>query len=449
MRLDRHRVSIPVIGCRAVLATLSIPLLWLCMTANAEPLEGGSLTAIHAGVLLDVPGTPARQRQTILVEGERIREIRDGFLTAAQLSLTGETVTVVDLKDRFVLPGLIDAHVHLTLAHNDPRSEAELTGEEMLIDGIVNARLTLQAGFTTVRDVGARPHAWPVVVLRDAIAAGKIDGPRVLVAAASISATGGHGDLSGPADEPAGRRRSAGVCDGVAMCRRAVRRQFALGADLIKLNATGGGGERNGGKADPAAFFADELEAIVATAHSLGMKVAAHAHGTAGINAALAAGVDSIEHGSFLNGESIRLFNRAGAYLVPTLSVQERIAKEVGTAQGAARKRMRSFLDEHAANVGKAHSAGVRIALGTDAGVVPHGANARELQWYVKVGMTPSEALQAATVNAALLLGVAAGALEPGRYADLIALRGDPLADITALEAVSFVMKAGQIHKSR
>lgn len=420
------------------------------MAGAAHASEAGGLTAIHAGVLLDVPGTAARTRQTIVVEGERIREIRDGFLSAAQLSATPESVKVLDLRDRFVLPGLIDAHVHMTLAHNDPRSESELSGEEMLIDGIVNARSTLEAGFTTVRDLGARPHSWPVIVLRDAIADGKIDGPRLLVAGASISATGGHGDVSGPAHETVGRPQAWGVCDGAASCRRAVRRQFGQGADLIKMNATGGGGERNGGKADPPALFPDELESIVATAHSLGMKVAAHAHGTAGINAALAAGVDSIEHGSFLNGESLRLFAATGAFLVPTLSVQDRIAGEVSAAQGAMKERMQSFLAEHPANVGAAHGAGVRIALGTDAGVVPHGSNARELEWYVKVGMTPSDAIQAATVNAAQLLGIAAdaGTLKAGGFADLIAVQGDPLRDIGALRKVSFVMKSGRVHKA-
>ena len=240
------------------------------------------------------------------------------------------------------------------------------------------------------------------------------------------------------------------VCDGAASCRAAVRRQFKQGADLIKMNATGGGGERNGGKADPPAFFADEMAAIVATAHSLGMQVAAHAHGTAGINAALAAGVDSIEHGAFLNGESIRLFKDTGAFLVPTLSVQDRIAGQVDGAQGWMQVRMRNFLDEHPANAGAAYAAGVEIALGTDAGVVPHGGNAVELGWYVRVGMSNDDALQAATVNGARLLGMDAdaGTLEAGKYADLIAVAGDPLQDIDVLRRVGFVMKSGVVYKS-
>ena len=420
------------------------------VTVAAHGTESSGMRVIHAGTLLAVPGRPAKARQTIVIEDGRITDIREGFLTREQLPASLVPAEPIDLADRFVLPGLIDAHVHLTLVHNDARSEFELTGGEMLIDGIVNARATLQAGFTTVRDLGARPHSWPIVVLRDAIAGGVIAGPRVLAAGSSISATGGHGDVASHPDRVPDGLQSFGVCDGEASCRRAVRRQFKLGADLIKMNATGGGGERNGGKADPPAFFADEMTAIVATAHNLGMKVAAHAHGTAGINAALAAGVDSIEHGSFLNGESIRRFRNTGAILVPTLSVQDRIAGEVDGAAGSMKARIRSFLDEHPVNVGEAHVAGVEIALGSDAGVVPHGGNAAELGWYVRIGMSNADALKAATVNGARLLGIdtEVGTLEAGKFADLIAVRGDPLQEIDVLRQVSFVMKSGVVHKS-
>ena len=420
------------------------------MTDAVAAEESGKLTVIHAGTLLSVPGKPPKSRQTILIRDGRIVEIRDGLQSPQQLSPEPDAMEIIDLSDSFILPGLIDAHVHLTLAYNGDRSVFELTGEEMLMDGVVNARATLQAGFTTVRDVGARPHSWPLIVLRDAIEAGKIPGPRVFAAGNSISATGGHADYFDWPDHMLEGLETPGLCDDTGSCRRAVRRQFRQGADLIKINATGGGGERNGGRDDPPAFFTDEFATIVETARSLNLKVAAHAHGTAGINAALSAGVDSIEHGSFLDEESIRLFNATGAFLVPTLSVHNILLEEIGDATGMMKERVQSFLDEHPVNVGRAYNAGVRIALGTDAGVVPHGDNAHELEWYVSVGMTNADAIVTATVNAAELLGIEndAGTLDAGKSADLIAVRGDPLEDIAVLKEVIFVMKSGRIFKS-
>ena len=427
-------------------------LVWLGqdMTDAVIAAEPGKLTVIHAGTLLDVPGTPPKTRQTILIRDGRIMEIQDGLQTPQQLSRAREDIEIIDLTNSFILPGLIDAHVHLTLAHNDERSRFELSGEEMLIDGIINARSTLQAGFTTVRDVGARPHSWPVIVLRDAIEAGKITGPRILAAGNSISATGGHSDSLDRPDTVLTGIKSPGLCDDTGSCRRAVRRQFRQGSDLIKINATGGGGERNGGKDDPPAFFTDEFEAIVETAHSLNLKVAAHAHGTAGINAALKAGADSIEHGSFLDEEAIGLLKKTGTFLVPTLSVQDRIMGEINDATGMMKERMQNFLDDHPDNVGKAYNAGVNIALGTDAGIVPHGDNAHELEWYVRVGMTNPDAIITATINAAELLGIETdvGTLASGKSADLIAVRGNPLEDIAALKKVIFVMKSGHVYKS-
>lgn len=418
-------------------------------TDSQSSLLPKQVTLIHAGTLLISAAAPPRTRQTLHIEGTRIKAVHDGILTPEELGLAPENTGTIDLLDRFVMPGLIDAHVHLTLSPEREANQFETTGEEMLIEGIVNAGRTLRAGFTTVRDLGARPYSWPVIVLRDAIAEGRIDGPRVLVAGGSISATGGHADILGRPGKIASRLDTPGVCDGVPACRKAVRGQFRQGVDLIKINATGGGGERNGGKDDPPAFLGDELRALVETARSLRLKVAAHAHGTAGINAALEAGADSIEHGSFLDEASMALFLNRGAFLVPTLSVQDVIASEFEDAQGPMRSRMQDFLRHHPANVGRAYRSGVRIALGTDAGVVPHGQNARELEWLVKVGMTNADAIRAATAEAAELLGLAddAGSLEPGRLADLIAVRGDPLADIGALREVAFVMKAGRVQR--
>lgn len=418
-------------------------------TDSQSSLLPEQVTLIHAGTLLISAAAPPRTRQTLHIEGTRIKAVHDGILTPEELGLAPENTGTIDLLDRFVMPGLIDAHVHLTLSPEREANQFETTGEEMLIEGIVNAGRTLRAGFTTVRDLGARPYSWPVIVLRDAIAEGRIDGPRVLVAGGSISATGGHADILGRPETIASRLDTPGVCDGVPACRKAVRGQFRQGVDLIKINATGGGGERNGGKDDPPAFLGDELRALVETARSLRLKVAAHAHGTAGINAALEAGADSIEHGSFLDEASMALFLNRGAFLVPTLSVQDVIAKEIEGAEGPMRLRMRDFLRHHPENVGTAYRSGVRIALGTDAGVVSHGQNARELEWLVKVGMTNADAIRAATAEAAELLGLAddAGSLEPGRLADLIAVRGDPLADIGALREVAFVMKAGRVQR--
>ena len=403
------------------------------------------LTLVYAGTLLRAAGTPLETRRTLVIEGPTIKAVHDGVRTPGELGLEQEDPEVIDLLDRFVLPGLIDAHVHLTLNSDGQASPFELTGEEMLIDAIVNARRTLLAGFTTVRDLGSRPYSWPVLVLRDAVDEGRIEGPRILAAGSAISATGGHADVLERPAEITSRLPTPGVCDGIAACRQAVRRQFGAGADVIKINATGGGGERNGGEDDPPAFFDDELRALVETAHSLGLRVAAHAHGTAGINAALRAGVDSIEHGSFLDEASIRLFRQQDTFLVPTLSVQDRIAGEVDDAEGWMKARMQDFIRHHPANVGIAYGVGVKVALGTDAGVVPHGQNARELEWLVKVGMTNADALRAATQNAAALLGLEdeIGSLEPGKLADIIAVRGDPLEDVSVLRNVAFVMKSG------
>ena len=411
--------------------------------------EPQNVTLVHAGTLLSAAGTPPQTRRTLVIEGSRIKAIHDGVLSPEDLDLVQQNPEVVDLLDRFVLPGLIDTHVHLTLSIDQQKSPFELTGEEMLIDGVVNARRTLLAGFTTVRDLGSRPYSWPVMVLRDAIAQGRIEGPRILAAGSAISATGGHADVLNRPEKIASMLPTPGVCDGISACRQAVRRQFGRGADVIKINATGGGGERNGGKDDPPAFFDDELRALVETAHSLDLRVAAHAHGTAGINAALQAGVDSIEHGSFLDEASVRLFRQRGTFLVPTLSVQDLIAREVEDASGSMQARMQDFIRHHPANIGNAYESGVRVALGTDAGVVPHGQNARELEWLVEVGMTNADAVRAATLHAAELLGLDGeiGSLEPGKLADLIAVQGDPLKDVSVLRNVRFVMKSGRVYR--
>ena len=408
-----------------------------------------SAAVIHAGTLLDIPGASPKRDQTLVIQAGKIISVHTGYLSASQLGLASGDASVIDLKDKFVLPGMIDAHVHITNRYGDRFRNPALSGEERLIAGIVNAGATLEAGFTTVADLDAGANSWPVIVLRNAIRSGEIAGPRILAAGSSVSPTGGHGDLLDRPDQVLEIFTSSGLCDGEAECRRAVRRQFRQGSDLIKVHATGGGNERTGGKHHAPSFMQDELEAIVETAHGLDMKVTAHAHATAGINSALSAGVNSIEHGSFLDGESIRLFKKTGAYLIPTLDVQDMIADRISSVPEHLQVRMKQFQEEHPANFTLAYKAGVKIALGSDAGVVPHGKNARELEWLVKAGVSEAEAIKIATINTADHLGLAGetGKLEPGMRADVIAVSGDPLQDITVLRTVIFVMNNGVVFK--
>lgn len=432
-------------------AAVVVAALLFSPVAFGAPAPDGAPDAIvvHAGTLLAAPGEAPETGRSLLIRDGKVQRVAAGFLSAAQLGAAAETAQVVDLKDRFVLPGLIDAHVHLMLSDYATGRSPLLTGEERLVTGIVNARATIEAGFTTVVDLDAGFNSWPVIVLRNAVRAGQTPGPRILAAGSSISPTGGHGDLLNRANHVLDRFKSPGLCDGADACRQAVRRQVRQGADVIKIHATGGGHERTGGKRHAPSLTQDELRAAVETAHSLELRVAAHAHATAGINAALKAGVDSIEHGSFLDEESIRLFKETGAYLVPTLSVQDMIADRVDEAPEAMRQRLLMYQEEHPENIAKAYQAGVKIALGSDAGVVPHGKNARELEWLVKIGVSEADAIRIATIDTAAHIGRSdqLGKLEEGMVADLIAVPGNPLRDIAALQEVVFVMKAGEIFK--
>jgi imidazolonepropionase-like amidohydrolase len=419
------------------------------MAQSDQTPDSESLVIIHAGTLLAMPGMPPENNKTVLVKNGFIDRIADGFLSATELGLEPNTAKVVDLKDKFVLPGLIDGHVHIMWRYGSNFRDPAVSGEELLINGITNAKITLDAGFTTVADLDATANAWPAIVMRNAINAGEIVGPRLLTAGSSISPTGGHGDYQEGPDQFLEGLSSSGLCDGEAECRRAVRRQFRQGADLIKLHASGGGSERTGGKRHKPSFMEDEFRGIVETAHSLDLKVTAHAHGTAGIIAALKAGVDSIEHGSFLDKEAIRLFKKTGAYLLPTLNVQEMIIEQLKTAPPHAKPRLLEFMDEHPASVVKAWKAKVNLALGSDAGVVPHGSNVNELVWFVKVGISEAEAIKIGTINTATHLGLAdkVGKLVTGMSADIIALTGNPLKDISLLRKIDFVMKEGTIFK--
>lgn len=413
--------------------------------ASAQTQAPAQATYIQAGRLLADPATGrVETNKTLVISGGKIVEIRDGFVSGP-----GE---VIDLRDSFVLPGLIDSHVHLTHQQGPTGRLDQVTRStsRFAIAGAGYAMKTLQAGFTTVADLGGQNDA--VFALRDGIRSGDIPGPRIVASGSSVAIHGGHGDVNGYAVDLMHVMRSDSVCSGVDACRRAVREQVWKGADIIKITATGGV-LSNTAAGLGQQFFDDELATIVEAARRMGRDVTAHAHGKDGIDAALRAGVVSIEHGTYADAESFRLFKQRGAYLVPTLMAGDfvtRIASGPGNyftpAQTAkAMEAGPKMLDM----VRRAHQAGVKIAFGTDSGVSAHGDNAREFALLVQAGLTPLEAIQSATVGAAdhLRLSAEVGALKPGMSADVIAVRGDPLSDVTELERVRFVMRAGTTYR--
>jgi imidazolonepropionase-like amidohydrolase len=423
----------------------------LSLTAAAGPAlaqqTNSATTVIHAGQLLDRPGQRPRGASTIVIQNGKIASVQDGFAEAPA------GARVVDLRDRFVLPGLIDMHVHLYSEGDPLKARLEGSGRDYE-DGVLiaarNARVTLNAGFTTVRDLGGEARG--IATLRDFINAGEIEGATIVPAGRMISVSAGHGDANGLNRDltDAAHAHADNVCNGPAACREAVRAQIAQGAEVIKFAATGGVNSNvAGGLARQ--MFADEMEAIVQTAKSFGRKVTAHAHGKDGIDTALRAGVDSIEHGTFIDDETIALFKQKGAYLVPTM-----LAPMAALSQARKGDRPPASLKkaEEAAAVARnshvrAYKAGVKVAFGTDSGVPPHGINGQEFKLMVDAGMTPMAAIQAATVNAADLLGRSdsLGTIEPGKDADIIAVSGSPLDDVTRLEQVDFVMRRGAVHK--
>jgi imidazolonepropionase-like amidohydrolase len=418
--------------------------------AAAQPVPD-SVVIVHAGRLLDRPGQAPRGASTVLIRNGKVEAIRDGFIDPA----SHPGAKVIDLREKFVLPGLIDTHVHL---------DSDRAGQEGLIESLtnsaayfayeaaVNARKTLAAGFTTVRNLGNGDGV--TLALRDAIASGKVPGPRIVDAGNGISTTSGHGDASlGLSPELAEHAHHENLCDGAESCRRAVRLQIRRGVDVIKIMTTGGVNSRIGAGLGKQ-MFDDEARALVETAHLYGKKVAVHAHGADGINIALRNGADSIEHGTLLDEEGIKLFLKTGAYYVPTLSTVngylERIAKDPNAYPPEVRAKIDWRISITGQALQKAFPRGVKIAFGTDAGVSKHGRNADEFELMVKHGMPPAEAIKAATVNAADLLGLSSeiGTLEPGKRADLIAVAGDPLQDVTVLKKVELVMKDGRVHSA-
>ena len=398
---------------------------------------------VHAGKLLDVRTGKTLTDQAIVIEGERISSV--GPFAQARRSADDR---LVDLSNATVLPGLTDAHTHLTMNPQDvgPRGLTISIPRETLT-GARNARITLEAGFTTVRNVGA--DGYSDVALRDAINDGDVPGPRMLVSGPPLGITGGHCDENLLPFEY--HYSALGVADGVEGVQHKVRETIKYGADLIKICATGGV-LSHGDNPQASAYTPEELKAIVADAHRLGRKVAAHAHGAQGILWASQAGVDSIEHGSYIDDAAIAEMKKNGTYLVPTLYLADWFLENAERLHVPPEliAKGREVMPAARKNIAQAFASGVKVAFGTDAAVYPHGLNAHEFAVMVKLGLTPLQSIQASTINAADLLGWSdrMGAVEPGKWADIIAVDGDPLQDVTTLERVKFVMKGGEVVKN-
>ena len=413
-----------------------------CAADCAQPVaaQPGGRTLVRTGHLLDVRTGAEPAGQTIVVTGDRITAVAP---TASTPKQAGDTE--IDLTKYTVMPGLIDVHTHLTMANNfDPYFELSMTPAKEAILGVENAKVTLEAGFTTVRNVGA--NDFTDVALRDEINAGHIPGPHMQVSGPALGITGGHMDDNLLPYQY--HIQGEGVADGIPAVQHMVRQNIKYGADLIKIGATGGVLSKGD---DPQAsqYTLEEMQAICADAHRLGRKVAAHAHGAQGIIFATEAGVDSIEHGSYLNEEGIQLMKKHGTYLVPTAYLIDWM-QQYGNLPPLYQQKMKDVSAVEKANAKRAVKEGVKIALGTDAAVYPHGLNAHELDVYVnQFGMTPLAALQTGTINAADLMGWTdkVGAIEPGKWADVIAVESDPLKDVRVLQHVSFVMKSGVVYK--
>jgi len=425
---------------------LCLTLLWSFFTTNDASAQSDQVTVIKADKVIIGDGTTMNSASLVII-GDRISKI--GPSTSIEIP-TG--ANVIDLSNHTVLPGLMDMHTHINSSDHDGGDMSVLRehGAHGAIYGVVNAEKTLQAGFTTIRNAGALHYA--DVALRDLIAQGIVPGPRMYVAAASLGITGGHSDVNGwsPLIDIPG---TGMVVDGPDNLRMAVRTLVKFGADHIKIVATGGI-LSSGDAVDHPQYSDEELRAVVEEADRLGRKVIAHAHGAEGLKAAVRAGVASIEHGSLIDDEGIELMKEKGAFIVPTLLILDEIiefGEERGIPDYSIQKAIEmSGLRETAMR--KAYQEGVRFAFGTDASGNLHGRNAQEFKVMIEtLGATPMQVIKNATSDAAELLGILdqVGTLEAGKWADLIAVPGNPLDDITLLEKVSFVMKAGEIHKHK
>ncbi|MDQ3014051.1 MAG: amidohydrolase family protein [Acidobacteriota bacterium] len=426
---------------RILALAITLCCLLLPTPAQTEAPKAVKRVAVKAGRLIDTKTGAVINNAIILIEGEKITAVGAGLQIPADAE-------VIDLSNKTVLPGLIDCHTHAT---GQPENFYEDLFRKSPIDVAVTAHIyakrTLEAGFTTIRDVGASEYI--DVALRNAINAGKITGPRMQVATLALSATGGHGDMNGfsPYLKFNGLDR---VVDGVDELRKQIRTNIKYGADVIKVLATAGVLSEEESVGAPQ-YSQEELNAIVEEAKMWGRKVAAHAHGTEGIKRAIRAGVASIEHGSFIDDEGIRLMKERGTYLVADIYNDDYILAEYGRMgypeKIIEKERLVGRIQRE--NFQKAVKAGVKVAYGTDAGVYPHGWNGKQFAHMVKWGLTPVQAIQAATLSAADLLGWnnKVGVIAPGAFADIIAVDGDPLKDVTELERVKFVMKGGLVYK--
>jgi len=428
------------------ISTLSVLSLLSAFAVNAQT------TLIYAGKVLVGTEQDVKEQQTLVIEDSKIAAIKAGYLTKQQLNLSD--ADIIDLKNQMVLPGLIDMHVHVTFERDAKRNPHQWATEyeaDYALRSLKYLQRTVDAGFTSVRDLGSSYQV--IFPLKRAVERGDIVGPRIFAAGDMITPTGGHGDMHGYRRDitKATEGGGLGVCDGADDCTRAVRDVIKSGADVIKITATGGVLSNTAAGVNQQ-FTDEELSAIVNTAHHLGRKVTAHAHGTEGIKAALRAGVDSIEHGSFLDKDTVKLFKKQNAYLVPTLlagaTVKEEVLNNPNMPKAIADK-VEVVAPKMEASFKLALKNKVKIAFGTDSGVSRHGDNAKEFELLVKYGMTPKQAIKSATVEAAKLLGQSEslGDLSVGKQADIISVNMNVLDNISELSQVQFVMKGGKVLK--
>ena len=416
----------------------------LTLAAFGSAQAQDTKTVIEAGHLLAVPGNGYLKDHSVTIENGKIVSVERGFRDQS------DGVRVINLRDAYVLPGLIDSHVHLTNEFS-PTSRVQILSEsevDLALNGASFARKTLLAGFTTVQDVGGANEA--IFSLRDAVRAGKVPGPRIRASGSAITPSGGHGDANGFSPALTKIFTGPNACNGADDCRRAVRETIRSGADVIKITATGGVLSNTKAGLEQQ-FFDDEIAAIVETAAMMGRKVTAHAHGKGGIEAALRNGVHSIEHGTYLDDETIDLFKETGGTLVPTVLAGVTVTGWTDQPWLPAPSR------EKAAIVGplmldmlsRARAGGVNVAFGTDTGVSKHGENSQEFDLMVQAGYTPEEAIRTATVVASehVEMSDQVGTIEAGKFADMVVLRRDPLEDITALRAIRVVIKDGQQYR--
>jgi imidazolonepropionase-like amidohydrolase len=426
----------------------SMPFTLLYAAISALSFNVNADTVIHAGSVFTGTSDTLKHQVTIVVNGNKIETIEEGFTPPSQ----GDTL--IDLKHATVLPGLMDMHVHLSSQHGGPQTYLErfsLNEADYALRAANYAKITLDAGFTTVRNLGDSYHE--TVALRNAINKGYAVGPRIYTVGKSIATTGGHADPSNGMSHmirpDVGPKQ--GIVNGEVEARAAVRSRYQDGADLIKITATGGVLSVAKSGQNPQ-FMTDELGAIVDTAKDYGMTVAVHAHGKEGMKRAVIAGVDSIEHGTYMDNEIRNLMKQHGTYYVPTILAGKFVADKAkidGYFPALVQPKAAAIGPLIQSTFAKAHKSGVKIAFGTDSGVSAHGDNAQEFALMVEAGMSPADAILSATVNSADLLGISEtlGSLEPGKLADMIAVKGNPLENIRLLESVAFVMKDGKIYK--